>query len=109
MFKKHSHSIQIMYKPVFVKMKTANALSVKEFHSSSCFSAPNDYVTTEMQSQCRHVPQSFILISNSITAKSNTFFFNKAFREVSSYSTVHPKYTPAYLILHCSNGRTAVI
>lgn len=49
---------------------------------------------------------------NSIIDQSNTFFFffNKAFSEYSSYSTVHPKFTvPAYLTLHCSNGRTVVI
>lgn len=105
-FKKHSHSIQIMYKPVFVKKKTANALSVKEFCSSSCFSVPNDQVTTEMQSQCRHVPQSIKLVS---TASLPIFFLNKTFWEVSSYSTIHPKCTSAYLILDCTNGRTVVI
>lgn len=47
-----------MYKPVSIKKKTANALSVKEFHSSSCVNISNDQVTTEIQSQRRHAPQS---------------------------------------------------
>lgn len=95
-----------MYKPVFVK-KTANTLSVKEFHFSSCFSVSNDQVTTEMQSQCRHVPQSIKFVSTASLPK--VIFLNKAFCEVSSYSTIHPKHTSAYLILDCTNSRTVVI
>lgn len=51
-----------MYKPVSIKKKTANALSVKEFYSTSCVNISNDQVTTEMQSQRRHVPQSIKLV-----------------------------------------------
>lgn len=65
-----------MYKPVSVKKKTANASSVKEFHSSTCFNISNDQVPTEMQSQCRHVPQSIKLVS---TALSKVIFLIKHF------------------------------
>ena len=56
--------------------------------------------------QCKHVPQSIKLAS---TASLPKVIFVKAFWEVSSYSTIHSKCTPAYLILDCTNGRTLVI